>query len=378
MSRLPFLCPEPPDWLVDWDALDAGYSWVRAMRGCAQDPVFHAEGDVWIHVRMVCEALAQLREWRSLPDEDRQAVFAAALLHDQAKPSCTREESGRITSRGHSARGAIDARRILWKMDVDFVIREQVCAFVRYHQSPFHLISRDDSQRMAFLISQTARCDLLAILAKSDILGRVCNDQQQLLEGVALFEEFCREQSCLEGPRGFPSPHSLFEYFRTENRDPCYLAHEEFRCEAAIVSGLPGSGKDTWIQQRMPDRPVISLDAIREELGEGSTGNQGKVIQYAREKAREFLRARRDFVWNATNLSREIRSQLVDLFVGYKARTRIVYVESAMSALNQQNQGRAAVVPAKAISEMMNRWEVPTSIEADQVEWWVGGTRLFQ
>jgi hypothetical protein len=138
--------------------------------------------------------MAQLSEWRSLAPQEREILFAAALLDDQAKPSCTREESGRVTSRGHSARGAIDARRTLWEMDTDFVMREQVCALVRHHQSPFHLVSREDSQRLAFLISQTARCDLLGILAKSDILGRSCKDQQQLLEQVALFEEYCQEQ----------------------------------------------------------------------------------------------------------------------------------------------------------------------------------------
>lgn len=79
------------------------------MRDCPQDPTFHAEGTVWTHVGMVCEALAALDEFRALPDSDREILFAAALLHDVAKPSCTRDEDGRITSRGHSQRGAIDA-----------------------------------------------------------------------------------------------------------------------------------------------------------------------------------------------------------------------------------------------------------------------------
>src|SRR6202012_3206024 len=221
------ICPDGPPWHVDWDAIDAEYSWIRAMRGCPQDPVFHAEGDVWIHVRMVCEALASLPEWQSLPPNEREILFAAALLHDQAKPACTREEAGRISSRGHSIRGAIDARRILWELGTDFVAREQVCSLVRYHQSPFHLVNRDDSQRLAFLISQSTRCDLLGLLAKSDILGRHSADQKQLLERVALFEEYCREQSCFDSARQFASPRSRFEYFRIENRDPYYLAYED-------------------------------------------------------------------------------------------------------------------------------------------------------
>jgi predicted kinase len=325
---------------------------------------------------MVCEALVNLSEWRSLPQREREIVYAAALLHDQAKPSCTREESGRITSRGHSARGAIDARRILWELGADFVAREQVCALIRYHQSPFHLINREDSQRQAFLISQTARCDLLGMLARADILGRQCVDQKHLLEQIDLFEEYCREQKCSDGPRKFPSPHSRFEYFRTDNRDPNYPAHEDFHCNVTIMSGLPGSGKDTWICHHLPELPVVSLDAIREDMGEASTGNQGRVIQHAREKAREFLRQRQDFIWNATNLSREIRGQLVDLFTDYHAGVRIVYVEAALHDRENQNKNREAYVPPDAISEMMRRWEVPTPIEADLVECWISGNQI--
>src|SRR5882724_5242417 len=107
--------------------------------GPPMDALFPAEGTVWTHVGMVCEALAGLNEFRALQDLERQILFAAALLHDVAKPSCTRHEDGRITSRGHSQRGAISARRILWELGVDFETSEQVCALVRYHQLPFHL-----------------------------------------------------------------------------------------------------------------------------------------------------------------------------------------------------------------------------------------------
>ena len=48
-------CPEPPDWLVPWDDIDSAFAWIRDLRGCTQDAVNHGEGDVWNHVRMVCE-----------------------------------------------------------------------------------------------------------------------------------------------------------------------------------------------------------------------------------------------------------------------------------------------------------------------------------
>jgi predicted kinase len=103
---------------------------------------------------------------------------------------------------------------------------------------------------------------------------------------------------------------------------------------------------------------------------------QARVIQRAREMARDFLRQRRGFVWNATNLSREIRGQLVDLFTDYRARVRIVYVEEEMQSLYQNNANRSAAVPPRAIMEMMDRWEVPAPLEADRVEWWISGERV--
>jgi predicted kinase len=375
MRQFPLPIPQPPEWRFDWDALDRDFLWIQAMRGCPQEPAYHAEGDVWVHVRMVCEALAGMEAWRGLPPGEREVVFAAALLHDVAKPSCTRHEEGRIVSRGHSPRGAIDARRILWDLDAAFAVREQVCGLVRHHQAPFHFVNRADAQRLAFLISQTARCDLLATLARADAVGRQCSGQSAILEHVALFEEYCREQECLLAPRRFPSAHSRFLYFRSEDRDPNYLAYDDSRCEVTVLSGLPGAGKDTWIAEHLSGVPMVSLDAIRETLGAEPTGNQGAVLQAAREEARALLRNARNFAWNATNLSRDVRRQLVDLFTGYGARVRIVYVEVSPDRLFKQNRSREAAVPAEALERLMERWETPDSTEASEVEWWVNGER---
>ncbi len=142
-----------------------------------------------------------------------------------------------------------------------------------------------------------------------------------------------------------------------------------------MLSGLPGSGKDTWIAQRLSPLPVVSLDEIRETLGAAPTGNQGAVLHAARQAAREYLRQHQDFVWNATNLGREVRRQLVDLFTAYHARVRIVYVEATPQQLLEQNRSRERVVHPAAIQRLMERWEVPDVTEADAVEWWVNGTR---
>jgi len=369
MSTIFPQCPSPPDWQLDWDAINSDYSWVRAMANCPQDAFHHAEGNVWIHTGMVCEALAEMPAWRALPDVERSIVFAAALLHDVAKPVCTRHETGRITSRGHSSRGEVMARKILWDMDVPMMMREQVAALIKYHQIPFFLLERSDSQRVLFKVSQSARCDLLSLVAEADARGRVCQDQQKLLDNISLFVEYSRDQDCLIGPRRFPSDHSRFQYFRKEDRDPNYCAYDETACEVVLMSGLPGAGKNYWIAQNLPDWPVISLDDLREELEVDPTENQGPVVSEARERAREYLRRKQSFIWNATNISRQIRSQCIDLFAAYNARVRIVYIDVSQQTLFRQNREREKPVPADVINRLLDRWEVPDLTEAHRIDW---------
>lgn len=116
-----------------------------------------------------------------------------------------------------------------------------------------------------------------------------------------------------------PSDHSRFLYFRTPGRDPAYPAHDDTRCTATILAGLPGAGKDRWLRDHRPELPVVSLDALRADLGVAPTDRQGAVIARARELAREHLRAGRDFAWNATNLGRALRDLSIGLCADYRA-----------------------------------------------------------
>lgn len=338
------------------------------MAACPQDPEHHAEGDVWTHTKMVCDALVRLPGWQSLAPEGREVVFAACLLHDIAKPATTRIEDGRIRQPGHSPKGAIMARELLWRAGVAPALRERVAGLVRTHQIPFFLIDGDDPRRRAAAISQTVRCEHLALVARADALGRICAAQQKILDNVDLFVEFCREHDCLDRPFQFASDHSRFLYFRTPGRDPTYHAHDDTRCEVVVMSGLPGAGKDHWIAHNL-DLPVVSLDALREEMELAPTGPQHAVVQAAREQAREHLRRAQSFVWNATSLSRDLRGRIIELAAAYNARVRIVFLDTAYRRLVRQNRDRDAAVPLAAIHRMTKLWDPPDPTEAHRVDW---------
>lgn len=175
--------------------------WFRALEGVPQDPIHHAEGDVATHTRMALEALATIEEFRALPVQRQDRLRMAVALHDVAKPFCTQHtEDGRITAHGHSRRGELMARRILWEAGVAAGDREHIATLVRHHQVPFWALERPDLERIALRVSLLASNEDLAILATADILGRNCDDQKEVLENIALFREYCRERTILDDP----------------------------------------------------------------------------------------------------------------------------------------------------------------------------------
>lgn len=367
--------PQPPDWRVDWESIERRFAWIRAMAGVPQEPAHHAEGDVLTHTRMVAEALAALPAWRALESGERAILFAAALLHDVAKPACTRvEPDWRIASPGHAKAGERMARYALWTgagLDggAPPAFREAVAGLVRWHGLPLWLLEKPDPLRAAIAASLTARLDRVALLAEADVRGRVCADQGELLERVELFRLFCEEAGCYSGPRRFASDHSRFVYFRSERGVPDYAAYDDTVCEVTLMAGLPGAGKDTWVREHRPGLPVVSLDAIRRELRIGPREPQGAVAAEAKARARELLRRRPSFVWNATNVTRAARAPLIDLFAAYHARVRIVYVDAPFEELLARNRARPDPVPEAVIARLARRLEVPDLTEAHAVEW---------
>jgi predicted kinase len=140
-----------------------------------------------------------------------------------------------------------------------------------------------------------------------------------------------------------------------------------------MICGLPGAGKDTYVQQNYKDWPVINLDQIRREnkIAPTDKSGNGTVVQLAKEQAREYLRKKRHFVWNATNITRQMRAQLVDLFITYKAFVKMVYVEVPYSKLHVQNKNREAAIPARAVDKLVTKLEVPALWEAHEVVYYI-------
>lgn len=347
--------PEAPHWRP---ALDESWPWVAALKNCQQNPIHHAEGDVWTHTQMVLEQLLADPEYRQLPPEERRILYLAALLHDLAKPVCTQPDG---SSPGHARKGAQMARRMLFLENTPPARREAACNLIRYHMVAYRLIDQADWLRQWLALSLTTDWRHLRLLARADARGRICQDQQKLLDQIELFAQLAQEN-----PPQFPDDHSRVTYFR-RGGDPTRQVYDDTRCQVIVMSGLPASGKDHYRQTHLADWPHISLDDLRLELDIDSNDNQAAVIVAAREQAREYLRQARNFVWNATNLSHSLRQRTLNLCYDYGANLRIVYCEAPLAELERRNQQRPRPVPARALERMMSQWELPDLSEAHQV-----------
>ncbi len=248
-------------------------------------------------------------------------------------------------------------------------LREQVVALVHHHPLPLHFLNVTDPGREAITVSQVARLDWLAILAEADAAGRHAVNRAELLERVELFRELAQENRCYTEARRFVSPHTRFLYFHGRELDPDMEAYDDTRMEIIVMCGLPGAGKDRWIAENAAGWPVVSLDAIRGNLGIGPDDNQGAVAAQAKELARGYLRQGRPFVWNATNITRAMRQQLVGLLRDYQAWVRIVYVEAAWDELLRRNRTRTAPVPEVVLRHLAAKLDMPNVAEVHEVEY---------
>jgi len=368
--------------MIDFENIEktvlAGFE--EAMRQTPQPVKYHGEGDVFTHTMMVYEALLSLPEYQSLNERQRHILNIASLLHDVGKIATTIFSAGELESPHHAPRGSHMARELLWK-DYGLCgdrelkqVREAICLLIRFHSFPPHAIDDGGALRLHRISSNGLLVPdfslrMLCILAKADMLGRRCEDQGLMLDQIALCEELAREEDCLDGPFNFPSPVTRRAFLSGQQVWKRQEVFDETWGEVILMSGLPGTGKDTWINKNCAGLPVISLDEIRSEMNVAPTEEQGYVASICRERAKEFLRNHQPFVWNATNITAQMRESLVGLFETYHAHVRIIYLETDWQQQLQRNASREDAVPVIAIESMLGKLVPPEPFEARTVEW---------
>ena len=146
------------------------YPELAALQGCPQDPVWHPEGDVWIHT---LHCLDWFAAERTGPEPDDLAVGLGVLCHDFGKPATTREEYGHVISRGHESEGTAPTRHFLERLTNQHELIDEIIPLVLCHLRPraLHDAKASDSA-VRRLARQVTRIDRLVRVARADHAGR--------------------------------------------------------------------------------------------------------------------------------------------------------------------------------------------------------------
>lgn len=354
---------------VDWDAIFQMYPILLQLEKIDQNPIYHAEGNVLNHTRLAVEKLVDINNFT-----DRQTstiVFLAVLFHDIGKLVTTKEEDGIFSSNGHSAKGARMIREILWDFDgessIPWNVRESVATMALLHMLPFYFLEKEDPLYSVCASSYTIKNADLITLARKDAQGRICDSNKESMDMVDLFLGFCAEEACLVEPRKFLSDHARFLYFFEHKGHPNLDRYFDKKGTAHIMSGLPGAGKDYYIRKNLANLPVVSLDDIREETDTSFGDNQGKVMNLAKDRCKELMRAHDNFVFNATNFIKPTRARWIRLFRQYDYEIEIHYIEPPFATLMKQNLNREKPVPEGIVREMFKKLEPPTLLECHKL-----------
>lgn len=353
------------DWLVDH------YPGLSALKDVPQNPEYHGEGDVYRHTEMVCGKLVELPGWKELKKDEQELLFLAAAFHDIGKAVCTKQEDGEWISPKHTIIGEKMFRRIAYReaeqFGLNFHQRETVAKLIRYHGLPVWFWTKQKPELDLLKAAESIPLQLLYLLSKADVQGRIEKVPGQMEENVELFADYARESGVWEKSYTFANPYTKYQYFHKEDLWHKAELYDDTAFDVILMSGLPLAGKDSWIEENNKEMPVISLDEIREQLGVSPAKGSGRVVQAAMEQARDYLRRKEPFIWNATNTIQETRQKLTGLFSGYGARVHLLYLEAPYQELLARNRKRARYIPEPVLEEMIRKLEIPAPWEAYEV-----------
>ena len=147
-----------------------------------------------------------------------------------------------------------------------------------------------------------------------------------------------------------------------------------------ILCGLPGSGKSSYAEQLIAitntftsdeETVVHSSDAIREELfgDAGSQEDNGRVFELMHKRTREDLKAGKNVIYDATNITRKARKSAIACANPNRdtIECHIVWADYRECIFRDSQRDRK-VGPA-VIDKMLRRWQSPWRDEGfDNIE----------
>lgn len=261
---------------------------IAQLQETPQNPRYHAEGNVYNHVLLVMQQFEQQAPALDLSPRERDILYWAVLLHDAGKPAVTRWEHGRWTAQGHELAGLPIARELLLRQSpLDAAARQQVLELVKWHHIPLQWGLRSTPYDAYLRLATQTDLRLLGIFAGFDLAGRICEQQDAVLDLIRRFNEdlvpriayelgsyadlqtafrqasFSRQNALWHAL----SHHDIRLLLKLLQREAPRPAPPHFRC--VLTLGLPEAGQADWTAEFYPG--YTPYDCAQLPLAAGST-----------------------------------------------------------------------------------------------------------
>lgn len=160
--------------------------------GIKQNPKHHAEGDVWTHTMMVCDAAVRYRDKVKNP----LGFMISTITHDFGKALCTEIINGELHAYNHETIGLPLVKSFMTRLTAEKALIEYVMNLSEYHMKPNILAANNSSIKATNkLFDQSVDPEALVYLAVFDGLGSIKSHEyishdDFLMKRLAIFKEY--------------------------------------------------------------------------------------------------------------------------------------------------------------------------------------------
>lgn len=345
-----------------------------------QNPRWHMEGTAWGHTKEVCK---HAYKFMTLEGEDKnlhqkRLFMLSALFHDVGKPKTTfMGKDGNWHSYGHENVGSKIVREMLW--DWPIYDREYISHMVKWHMEPLFFRKAKNPKELVNKITKEVPWKDIYLLKMSDLEGAhqdpSCSTKEADRQTLEEFKEVGKELDNIPWI-------SMLKFFPPRAHDhvnrwvgcsgdlPCYGSNEA-KSDVNVMIGLPGSGKNTYIDfmlERIPEGTevvVLSRDDLRVELGYcgpdekivGTDEQEKKVTEVFNRRFLEAVDAGKDVILNNINLSTKRRKAYKVLLGKRKVRWNYWYIEAP--TLQDNLDRRKGQISESVFHNMIQNFDFP-------------------
>jgi len=368
------------DWSVNWEKI-LTISHFSKLQTTPQSSTWHKEGHCFEHTKLVSQSMERLlnRNLIEKGTENWVMCMAAVLCHDLGKGETTKwsEEKNDWTTNNHGVVGERITRHLFY--DESIVLRERVCYMVRHHMTLHHIYDKPEetNKRLIKLSHGIVPLNYMILLNIADSLGSI-NDMET---EDSVFDKEMKLMNDVSSLCCYQKPYSLIEKSQlirdfigydgkviNDNNDFCVY----------ILCGFPGCGKSTYYKEFLADKPIISRDIIRGELGidgatttndkkvVGTKEEEDKVSEIFNERMIEHCENKESFVLDNTNLKHQYRKDYLLKIMKYNPKVKIIYIE-APNYIKDCIDRRKGEIPKKVYDRMENNFDFPQLYECDEL-----------